>query len=143
MKRRPPSIPIAQLKEAYQADWSDLRQRNRATVYALDTWQGRVLAQGANSTNGCTVIAPLIAAAHLKSSGGISDQSVSDVIDRVAGRWLVEIRGKLGLSQNALIVPSDVHDHFVDNKGERDNLRGSCGKTGFISCAIHVFLHAF
>ena len=84
--------------------------------YKLDTFQGRVVQRGANSTNGCTVIAPLVAAQHLVSQGGISDQSVEDVIDRVAGKWLIEIRGKLGLSENALIIPSDVHDHFVDNK---------------------------
>ena len=100
----------------YKSEWLDLLAAKRATVYKLDTFQGRVLMRGRNSTNGCTVIAPLIAAAHLSSGGGISDQGVEEIIDATAGRWLLEIRSKLGLSDQALIIPSDVHDHFVDHK---------------------------
>ena len=38
------------------------------------------------------------------------------MIDSYAGPHLTTIRTKLGLSPTALIIPSDVHDHFVDVK---------------------------
>ena len=96
--------------------WSDALKSKRASVYPLSTWQGRVTSPGLNSTNGCTVISPLVVTAHLRSVAGVSDDEVSAVIDQRAGGYLRRIRGKLGLSENALIIPSDVHDHFVDEK---------------------------
>lgn len=116
VRRRPPPVPMSQLRQAYLREWQDLLAAKRAFVYPLATYQGRVAAPGRCSTNGCTVIAPLIAAEHLRSEGGVSDEAVEEIIDKHAGRWLGEIRGKLGLGGAALIVPSDVHDHFVDHK---------------------------
>ena len=62
------------------------------------------------------MISPLVVTAHLRSLGGVSDDEVAAVIDEKAGGYLEKIRGKLRLSENALIIPSDVHDHFVDEK---------------------------
>jgi len=94
--------------------WTSSLKTSRAAIYPLPTYQGRVTSGTRNSTNGCTVISPLIVVAHLKSNGNVSDDEVGEVIDRRAGPHLRTIRGKLGLSENALIIPSDVHDHFVD-----------------------------
>ncbi|KAI2512914.1 hypothetical protein MHU86_1460 [Fragilaria crotonensis] len=46
----------------------------------------------------------------------VSDQEIVDVIDRECGPLLREVRGKLGLGGEALIIPSDVHDYLVDKK---------------------------
>ncbi|GMI37860.1 hypothetical protein TrCOL_g8586, partial [Triparma columacea] len=78
--------------------------------------EGAVQTPGLNSTNGCAVISPLIVTAHLRSVAGVTDDEVSAVIDQRAGGYLRRIRGKLGKSKNAFIIPSDVHDHFVVEK---------------------------
>ena len=58
----------------------------------------------------------------------MSDASIKNVIDNKAGPHLINIRTKLGLSQHALIIPSDVHDHFVDEKVMRqDTFVGATG----------------
>lgn len=46
-------------------DFHALRTANQIRVYPLNTYQGRV----SGSVNGCTVIAPLIAIAHLRGEG--------------------------------------------------------------------------
>ncbi|GMH94096.1 hypothetical protein TrVE_jg6193 [Triparma verrucosa] len=123
-----PITPMSQLKRIYTSSWITCKKSKKASVYALDTYQGRLSSYGKNSTNGCTVIAPLIAVEHLKSSGGVSDASIENVIDIKAGPHLINIRTKLGLSQHALIIPSDVHDHFVDEKVMRqDTFVGATG----------------
>ncbi len=127
-KKRLPQIPMSQLRQVYLNEWLGLKKSKRAVIYSLDTYQGRVTSHGQNSTNGCTVIAPLIAASHLKSGGGVSDQQCEEVIDQIAGPYLLAIRGKLGLSPNALIIPSDVHDHLVDdNVLKQDWFLGASG----------------
>ncbi|GMH63319.1 hypothetical protein TrRE_jg1617, partial [Triparma retinervis] len=111
-----PEVPFRTLSKVWRMAWSDALRSKRASVYPLSTWQGRITSPGRNSTNGCTVISPLVVTAHLRSLGGVSDDEVAAVIDERAGGYLEMIRGKLGLSENALIIPSDVHDHFVDEK---------------------------
>jgi hypothetical protein len=69
-----------------------------------------------NSTNGCTVIAALIAAHHLTSPTSITDSAIMQVIDQECLPVLRDIRCKLGLDGYPLIIPSDVHDHLVDKK---------------------------
>ena len=44
------------------------------------------------------------------------DQDIAHVIDEVAPAILPEVRSKLGLAKNALIIPQDVHD-FLMEKG--------------------------
>ena len=122
-------------------------------MYPLNTYQGRV----SGSANGCTVIAPLIAIAHLRGEGdtknvgskdaenesdadildemdwerpsatsssdllvdddmiGVSDKIIEDIIDEGAPSMLPSIRAKLNLNGSAFIIPSDVHDFFIDS----------------------------
>lgn len=81
-------------------------------MFGINTFQGRY----SHSTNGCAVISPLVVSRHLKYAPSVPDDGIVDVIDSQCGPLLREIRGKLGLEGDALIIPSDVHDHLVDNK---------------------------
>eukprot|EP00593_Proboscia_inermis_P006318 CAMPEP_0171315992 /NCGR_PEP_ID=MMETSP0816-20121228/68821_1 /TAXON_ID=420281 /ORGANISM="Proboscia inermis, Strain CCAP1064/1" /LENGTH=244 /DNA_ID=CAMNT_0011807295 /DNA_START=130 /DNA_END=864 /DNA_ORIENTATION=+ len=81
------------------------------------TYQGRIKTAQHDSTNGCTVISPLIVINHLKGQNpGISDCGIEKIIDEQSPPVLRNIRCKLGLGNHALIIPSDVHDYLVDAK---------------------------
>ena len=123
--KRRERIPIRQLQEEYRIAYTKAMANGFIQVTGVDTYQGR---QGA-STNGCTVISALVAARHLTSNSmAISDSLIMDVIDRQCGPLLRQIRGKLGLSGSALIIPSDVHDHLVDNQIlHQDLFEGAAG----------------
>jgi hypothetical protein len=110
--RKQERMPMRQLQKMYSQDYTRHQREGKIEVQAIDTYQGRK----SESTNGCTVISALVAACHLVSHGGITNPQVCQVIDRECGPLLREIRGKLGLGESALIIPSDVHDHLVDRK---------------------------
>jgi hypothetical protein len=106
-------IPIRKLRDAFASDYRRAQQEGQIEIRAIDTYQGRLR----QSTNGCTVISPLVVAHHLRNSaGGVLDSEIVDVIDNECGPLLREIRSKLGLEGDSLIIPSDVHDHLVDRK---------------------------
>lgn len=107
-----PKKSLRDLKVFYQQSHRQLQSRGRIKVQPLGTHQGRVSA----STNGCTVISALVAATHLNSRPNISNDRIGCIIDRECCPVLREIRKKLGLGGHALIIPSDVHDHLVDEK---------------------------
>ncbi len=168
-------------------DFHSLRTANRIRVYPLNTSQGRV----AGSVNGCTVIAPLIAIAHLRgkaesesSNGvlngdgrqsggadilddmdwersvssspgvgewalinddlvGVSDRTIQDIIDDDAPSILPSIRTKYNLSGSAFIIPSDVHDFFIDAALLRqDQFVGVSGGNIFDDAHLQSFLRA-
>ena len=110
------SLPIIELTQQYYAEWEKRKASKLGNVYMLETHQGKTKTRGLDSTNGCTVIAPLIASAHITSLGGVSDSTVEEVIDYQAPPILKDIRSRLGLSNGALIIPSDVHDYLFDKK---------------------------
>lgn len=93
-------------------------------MFALNTYQGRLR----NSTNGCTVISPLVVSHHLKSPGSVTNSAIVNVIDKECPPLLRDIRNKLELEGDALIIPSDVHDYLVDRKILiQDKFAGACG----------------
>ena len=110
--KRKKQIPMRQLREKAKQMYQKLVQEGRIEIRPVDTYQGRY----SRSTNGCTVISPLVVAHHLASPIGVivSDREIKYVIDDECGPLLREIRGKLGLESGSLIIPSDVHDHLVD-----------------------------
>jgi len=111
--KRRERIPMAKLQEMYRNDYNRYQQAGSITVTPLGTYQGR----NSSSTNGCTVISALVAAAHLTSRPApVSDAEINGIIDIQCGPILRKIRGKLGLGGHALIIPSDVHDQLVDDK---------------------------
>lgn len=124
--KRPKKIPMRQLRERAKQMYQKLIQDKRIEIRSVDTYQGRY----SRSTNGCTVISPLVVAHHLASPIGmlVTDQEIKYVIDDECGPLLREIRGKLGLESGSLIIPSDVHDHLVDkNILKQDYFVGATG----------------
>jgi hypothetical protein len=105
-------VPMYIQKQKARAEYEQLRASERIQVFGIPTHQGRIR----SSTNGCAVISPLVVSRHLNSPIAVEDQDIVNVIDSECGPLLREIRGKLSLEGDALIIPSDVHDHLVDKK---------------------------
>lgn len=123
-------VPIATLKYNITQEYETLQKMQKVQVFQLGTYQGKYSGSGRDSTNGCTVISPLVAIHHLSNTGGASlpDATIERVIDDVAPKILAKVRRKLGLSGHALIIPSDVHDYLVDEKIlKQEMFVGVCG----------------
>jgi hypothetical protein len=117
-------VPIRKMQELATAEFSRLKQQKKIEVFGLGTYQGR----NRNSTNGCTVISPLVVSRHLNSPGSVSDDAIVHVIDKQCPPLLRDIRRKLELEGDALIIPSDVHDYLVDHKIlHQEKFSGACG----------------
>jgi len=117
-KRSQTSIDINSLQLCYAEDFDTLLRRSRIRISQADTYQGKL----AGSINGCTVIAPLLCIHHLHNwtDGGVDvglpDGAISEVIDSETPAILPQVRNKLGLTKDALIIPSDVHDFLMDKE---------------------------
>ncbi|GAX10960.1 hypothetical protein FisN_2Lh490 [Fistulifera solaris] len=130
-------IPLQTLQAQYELEYKRYIREGKITVSTINTFQGRISA----STNGCTVISALVVSHHLKSPSVIQDSVVVHVIDRQCGPLLKEIRSKLGLGGHALIIPSDVHDHLVDqNLLPQDKFLGAAGGNILNSEHLQEFL---
>lgn len=126
VKNKPPPLPFSSQKAVARSRYYAARGKNMIEVFHLGTYQGRNTYK--DSTNGCTVISPLVAVNHLNSEGGISDFVIEQVIDEIAPDVLSKVRRKLGLAGHALIIPSDVHDYMVDEKIlKQEMFVGVCG----------------
>lgn len=129
--RKTKSFAVKELIDIYMMEFSDLKRKGKIAMYPLGTHQGKMREYNPmrDSTNGCAVIAPLISIHHMRSGGpGISDDVIERVIDDEAPPILRQVRQKLGLRSEALIVPSDVHDYLVDEKLlKQDQFVGVCG----------------
>lgn len=147
---------IASLTSFYRERYLALCEEGIFHIRFLDTYQGR----NPNSTNGCTVIAPLMCVQYFTSypsdhdaqqvqkheyndasvfpwNDGIPDELINHVIDDQAAAILIEVRNKLNLEQDAFIIPSDVHDHFItDGLLSTSQFVGVCG--GNILDDLHV-----
>jgi hypothetical protein len=122
-------ICIHDLHTVYSQEYEDFTLKRLIQVYGLDSYQGRIQKKEKDSTNGCTVISPLVIKNHLNSLGpGISDDAIENVINNEAPPILWDVRRRLGLQQHALIVPSDVHDYLIEKKILlQDKFVGACG----------------
>ncbi len=123
-------VPISSLKYNIMHEYQTLQRMQKVQVFQLGTYQGKYSGSGRDSTNGCTVISPLVAIHHLSNTAGASlpDAVIERVIDEVAPKILVKVRRKLGLAGQALIIPSDVHDFLVDEKIlKQEMFVGVCG----------------
>lgn len=164
--------------ELYKTNFRKMFRAKIIQVDLLDTFQGRIR----ESTNGCTVIAPLMAIHHLcdteslrsrnplllemnnrsyydsnnpadndqydtsKSFDGIGIENdvIMAVIDIQAPRVLPKVRGHLRLHQDALIIPSDVHDYLIDeNYLHQNQFVGVYGGNLLDSKHLESFLHDF
>jgi hypothetical protein len=136
--KRKENYSMAKLQEMYRSDYNKYKGAGSISIQSLTTYQGRQ----SSSTNGCTVISALVASRHLTSRpSAVNDAEVVDVIDRMCGPILREIRGKLGLGDHALIIPSDVHDVLVDKKIlHQDYFIGAAGGNVMDQKHISAFL---
>ena len=80
---------------------------------------GRAGGARGDSTNGCAVIAPLVAHKHITGfaaadGSGVSDAEVAEIIDARAPPILELVRRRHGLPPQAFVIPSDVHDYLYD-----------------------------
>jgi len=114
------------MRDEARQEYERLQGLGEIVIRPINTYQGRYK----ESTNGCTVISPLVVSRHLRTRTGIvlPDQEIVEVIDEQCGPLLREIRGKLGLENYSLIIPSDVHDHLVDkNLLKQEEFIGATG----------------
>jgi len=135
----PPKVSFTTLRTACTMEYNALLKTQTVQTFILSTYQGRINNRpNLDSTNGCAVISPLVAAQHLASPGsGISDSAIEQIIDSVAPPILNRVRNKLGLGALALIIPSDVHDFLVDEGIlKQDKFVGVCG--GNLLDGVHV-----
>jgi hypothetical protein len=110
------TLQLATLSSIYHEDLDQLRRAGLIRISFADTYQGCV----PGSTNGCTVIAPLFCIHHLVESQeipdpGLPDATITHVIDHETPAILRQLRRQLGLSEQAFLIPSDVHDFFIEN----------------------------
>ena len=110
-------LQLETLANFYHEDFDHLRQSGEIRVSYANTYQGRL----PESTNGCTVIAPLLCIHHLFEDPDIipdpslPDAVIEQVIDFETPAILTELRTKLGLSAQAFLIPSDAHDYLIEN----------------------------
>ena len=65
---------------------------------------------------------------HSRRDGSLPDKLINDIIDIQAPTILPNVREKLGLSKDALIIPSDVHDYLMEQSFlSQDQFVGVCG----------------
>jgi hypothetical protein len=105
-------LDITTLSACYHDDFDLLRSNKRVQIFRIPTHQGRLV----GSINGCTLIAPLLCVYYFsnESGQGLPDSVIEHVIDEDTSALLPEVRHKLGLTKDALIIPSDVHDFLLD-----------------------------
>lgn len=110
--RKSTEVDVVSLRECYREDFDQLQMQGRVTVSCIPTYQGRL----EGSINGCTLIAPLVCIHHFHQSdeNGLPDSIIEHIIDVETSELLPQVRSKLGLTKDALIIPSDVHDFLMD-----------------------------
>ena len=130
LKRRSSSMFVSfdTVKLFCHEDFDSLRSSGRVTVSHVPTYQGRI----PNSTNGCTVIAPLICIHHFHNNNDrnedknenkdddedddtiLSDEIILKVIDEITPNILPHIRTNLGLTKHAFLIPHDAHESLIE-----------------------------
>jgi hypothetical protein len=122
-------VSIDMLRGCFHEDFEALRNSGRIVISQIPTYQGRIV----GSTNGCTVIAPLMCIHHFHNDeqdqipatteGGdfvsdpeLSDQIIVEVIDEETPNILPAVRKNLGLQQDAFLIPSDAHESLMEQQ---------------------------
>ncbi|GAX10635.1 hypothetical protein FisN_14Lh142 [Fistulifera solaris] len=101
----------------YHEDFGASIREGRIWISYINTYQGRMVA----STNGCTIIAPLLCMHHLIETdgplpySGIPDDDIEQAIDKETPIILTELRQELGLLEHAFLIPSDAHHYLIQN----------------------------
>lgn len=117
-QKNPSGIDFQTVYKCYCDDFDELTNEGSVRISQACTYQGR----NPGSINGCTVIAPLLFLHHFHNwddgtmDHGLADTAICEVIDEEAPALLSEVRCRLGLSRDALIIPSDVHDFLIEKE---------------------------
>lgn len=98
-------------------DFTQLKTSGRVIISQMKTYQGK----NPGSTNGCTVIAPLICIHHFHNDSVIPDQGLTDtaieqILDEEVPSILPMIRENLGLGTDAFIIQSDAHEALMNQQ---------------------------
>jgi len=118
-------LEIETLHMLYHEDFVSLWNAGRIRVTHVETYQGK----NPGSTNGCTVIAPLLCIHHFinytENNGigghrgddpGLPDETIKSVVDEEVPSILPNVREELGVMQDAFLIPSDAHDYLLKNQ---------------------------
>jgi hypothetical protein len=122
-------VSIDILRGCFREDFDALRNSGRIGISSIPTYQGRVV----GSTNGCTVIAPLMCIHHFHNDEQdpktakpknddfvpdpeLSDQIIVEVIDEETPNILPAVRKNLGLQHDAFLIPSDAHESLMEQQ---------------------------
>jgi hypothetical protein len=110
-------VSMEMLTDYYHEDFDVLRDTGRIIITQVPTWQGRV----PDSTNGCTVIAPLLCIHHFHNEQmipdpGLPDQIIVEVLDEETPNILPMVRKQLGLVQDAFLIPADAHESLMEQQ---------------------------
>lgn len=117
-------LEIETLHMLYHEDFVHLWNSGRVRVTHVHTYQGK----NPGSTNGCTVIAPLLCIHHFinftepgvnggqSDDPGLPDETIKSVIDEEVPSILPKVREELGVVQDAFLIPSDSHDYLLKNQ---------------------------
>jgi hypothetical protein len=113
LERSSSQLEIATLATVRHRDFDELLQRRRIKIRLVNTYQGNT----PGSTNGCAVIAPLLCSKHLRSKddNGLTDADVEEAIDVESLNVLQALRSKLGIPDQAFLIPSDANDYLLDH----------------------------
>jgi hypothetical protein len=118
-KRRQSSSGITTelLTTFFQQDFTALKQSGRVRISQVSTYQGK----NPLSTNGCTVIAPLLCIHHFHNEKanpdpGLPDRVIEHVLDEEIPNLLPLIRKNLGLVDTAFLIPSDAHEALLNQQ---------------------------
>jgi hypothetical protein len=110
-----PSLQFETLANCYHEDFDQMRSSGDIRISFANTYQGRI----PGSTNGCTVIAPLLCIHHLLDDvvpdPGLPDSVIEQVIDEETPVILGQLREQLGLPAQAFLIPSDAHEYLITN----------------------------
>lgn len=118
-KRRQSSVGVttAMLSTFFQQDFTALKHKRRVRISQVSTYQGK----NPLSTNGCTVIAPLLCIHHFHNEKanpdpGLPDRVIEHVLDEEIPSLLPLIRKNLGLVETAFLIPSDAHEALMNQE---------------------------
>ena len=140
----PGEIDIAVLKECFREDFQVVKNEGRIRISTIQTYQGRLV----GSINGCTVIAPLVCIHHFQNDvtwpdPGLPDAVLEYIMDEETPGLLPQVRDELGLTKDALIIPSDVHDFLLD-RGllMQEQFVTVCGGNIMDEAHVHEFVNS-
>jgi hypothetical protein len=110
-RRQQSSVTTKILAKFFRQGFEELKSEGRIRLSQVKTYQGK----NPGSTNGCTIIAPLLCIHHFYNfeaipDPGLPDGTIESVLDEETPTLLPVIREKMGLVECAFLIPQDAHE---------------------------------